>query len=134
MRRPATLPSTASPPEVTVVGRVASMVPELARADLVAVPIRYGSGTRVKILEAFAHRLPVVSTTLGAEGLGLQGDRHLLIADVASAFADACLEDHGLRERLTDEANRLFLERYQWVSGRERIRDLMLATMHAKTA
>ena len=126
-----------SPPDVTVVGRVESMEPELAVADLVAVPIRYGSGTRVKILEAFAHRVPVVSTTLGAEGLGLEADRQLLVADNAADFAAACIrlfEDEELLARLTDEANRTFIERYQWVSARERIRALMLRTMRAETA
>ncbi len=120
-----------NPPLVTVVGRVESMEPELARADLVAVPIRYGSGTRVKILEAFAHRVPVVSTTLGAEGLGLEPDVHLLVADDAGAFADACvrvLEDSGLRLALTEEAHRLFLERYQWGHAKDRIKELMLRT------
>ena len=55
-------------PAVSVVGRVPDMAAELARADLVVVPVRYGSGTRVKILEAFAHRVPVVSTTVGSRG------------------------------------------------------------------
>lgn len=119
------------PPQVTVVGRVPSMEPELARADLVVVPIRYGSGTRVKILEAFAHRIPVVSTTLGAEGLGLEPGRHLLVEDDADSFAAACahlLGDKTLRQGLTDEANRLFLDRYQWTAAREKIKELMLAS------
>ena len=51
------------PPAITVVGVVPAMEPELARADIAVVPIRYGSGTRLKILESFAHRVPVVSTT-----------------------------------------------------------------------
>ena len=58
-----------APPAITVVGAVPAMEPELARADIAVVPIRYGSGTRLKILESFAHRVPVVSTTVGAEGL-----------------------------------------------------------------
>jgi hypothetical protein len=123
--------SLADPPRVTVVGRVPSMEPELARADLVAVPIRYGSGTRVKILESFAHRLPVVSTTLGAEGLGATPDVHLLVADEPRAFAAACirlLEDQELRARLTEEAYRLFLERFQSSYAKNRIKELLLAT------
>ncbi len=58
------------PPRVSVVGRVPDMADELAGVDLVVVPVRYGSGTRVKILEAFAQRIPVVSTSVGAEGIG----------------------------------------------------------------
>jgi polysaccharide biosynthesis protein PslH len=117
------------PPEVAVVGRVAAMEPELARADLVVVPLRYGSGTRVKILEAAAHRIPVVSTTVGAEGLGLEDGRHVLIADDADAFAAACvrlLEEPQLRRQLVDEAEKAFLANFQWESIRQRVRALVL--------
>jgi len=117
------------PPEVTVVGRVPAMEPELARADLVVVPLRFGSGTRVKILEAAAHRIPVVSTTLGAEGLGLEDGRHLLVADDAEGFASACvrlLQEPELRRRLVDEAEKAFLSRFQWESIRGSVRTLAL--------
>jgi glycosyltransferase involved in cell wall biosynthesis len=103
-------------PGVTVVGQVPDIDTELARADLVLVPIRFGSGTRLKILEAFAHRIPVVSTSLGAEGLDAVDQDHLLIADTPDAIAAACarlLKDEDLRARLTDNAHRLFVERYQ---------------------
>jgi glycosyltransferase involved in cell wall biosynthesis len=105
------------PAAVVLTGWVDDMAVELARADLVAVPLRYGSGTRVKILEAFAHRVPVVSTGLGAEGLGALDGRHLLVRDGAAAFADACaalLSERALRARLTGAAHELFLRRYQW--------------------
>ena len=97
------------PPAVTVVGRVPDMEPELARADLAVVPLRVGSGTRIKILESFAHRIPVVSTTLGAEGLEVEDGVHLLMADDPDDFAAACgrlLSDIGLRKRLVDAAER----------------------------
>ena len=121
------------PPAVTVVGRVASMEAELARADVVAVPIRYGSGTRVKILEAFAHRIPVVSTTIGAEGLGVSDRRHLLVADDVGGFARACvalLDRPDLRGALTEAAHALFLERYQWSRARARVQELALDAAH----
>jgi glycosyltransferase involved in cell wall biosynthesis len=116
-----------APPKVVVVGRIPVMDPELARADLVVVPLRYGSGTRFKILEAAAHRIPVVSTTLGAEGLGFEDGRHLLIADDADGFASACvrlLAEPALRRRLVDEAQKAFVERFEWSSLRPRIRAL----------
>ena len=69
------------PPAVVVAGRVPDMDPELARADIAVVPLRIGSGTRLKILESFAHRIPVVSTTVGADGLDVQDGVHLLLAD-----------------------------------------------------
>jgi glycosyltransferase involved in cell wall biosynthesis len=103
-------------PGVTVVGQVPDIDTELARADVVLVPIRFGSGTRLKILEAFAHRIPVVSTGLGAEGLDAVDQHHLLIADTPDAIAAACarlLEDQELRARLAENAHRLFVERYQ---------------------
>jgi glycosyltransferase involved in cell wall biosynthesis len=119
------------PPRVTVTGRVPSMLPELAQADLVVVPIRYGSGTRVKILESFAHRIPVVSTVVGAEGLDLEDGRQLLLARDAAGFAKACivaLKDQDLRKRLVEGAELRFLERHQWSTAEARIRDLALET------
>ena len=114
-----------APPSVTVVGRVAEMDPELELADLVVVPVRYGSGTRVKILEAFAHRIPVVSTTIGAEGLDVTDGLHLLIADDPDSFADRCerlLTDADLRRQVVDAAERLFEERYTFAAAQDRIR------------
>jgi glycosyltransferase involved in cell wall biosynthesis len=105
------LESLADPPAVTLVGRVPDIAAELALADLVVVPVRFGSGTRLKILEAFAHRLPVVSTTLGAEGLGAVDGEHLLVADGPGDIAAACarlLGDVGLRRSLTTAAEELF--------------------------
>lgn len=104
------------PPLVTVVGAVAEITEELARADLIVVPLRFGSGTRIKILEAFAHRIPVVSTSLGAEGLGLAHGVHLLIADDASAIAEACaslLSGTKMRETIVENAHAVFCERYE---------------------
>jgi glycosyltransferase involved in cell wall biosynthesis len=101
---------------VTLTGFVPDLAIELARADVVAVPMRFGSGTRVKILEAFAHGLPVVSTALGCEGIDIVHGRHLLVANDAEAFATACatlLADLSLRRKLTAEARELYLERYR---------------------
>ena len=72
-------------------GYVPSLAPFYADADVAIVPIRAGGGTRIKILEAFAHRVPVVSTTMGAEGLDVVDGEHLLIGDSAQALARACL-------------------------------------------
>ncbi len=120
--------SLAEPPLVTVVGRVPDMEPELADADLVVVPLRMGSGTRFKILEAFAHRIPVVSTRLGAEGLGAEDGVHLLVADHPDAFAAACARlcsDLVLRRRIVDAAEDLFKECYESAAARARIHDIV---------
>jgi glycosyltransferase involved in cell wall biosynthesis len=103
------------PGVVTVVGEVPSMEEELALATVALVPLRYGSGTRVKILESFAHRVPVVSTTLGAEGLDVEDGVHLLLADNPEELAAATvrlLGDSRLRIRLTEAAQALYLDRY----------------------
>jgi glycosyltransferase involved in cell wall biosynthesis len=118
----------AAEPGVTVTGPVPDMADELARADVVVVPVRSGSGTRLKILEAFAHRVPVVSTTLGAEGLGVVDGVHLLIADTPDAFADACgrlRDDPELRRRLVYAAEGRFRRHFESRVARERIRDLV---------
>jgi len=74
---------------VTVTGKVQSMLPYLGHSDVVVVPLQFESGTRFKILEAAACRVPIVSTTLGAEGLPLKHEEHLLLANTPQAFADA---------------------------------------------
>jgi glycosyltransferase involved in cell wall biosynthesis len=104
------------PPRVSLVGRVSDMDAELARADLVVVPVRYGSGTRVKILEAFAHRIPVVSTSVGAEGIGGTDGVHLLLGDDVPTLADAVarlLTEPDLRRTVTDAAFDLFDARFR---------------------
>ncbi len=115
------------PPRVTVVGRVPDMEPELARADIAVVPLRFGSGTRLKILESFAHRIPVVSTTLGAEGLDVEPGVHLLVADDPEEFVAACqrlLTEVDLRKRIVKAAEERYLERYESSSVKEHIQAL----------
>ena len=109
------LEALSDPPVVTLVGQVPDIATELALADVVVVPIRFGSGTRLKVLEAFAHRVPVVSTTLGAEGLGAVDGTHLLIADTAEGIAAACarlLADDELRVQLVERGHELFCEHF----------------------
>lgn len=79
-------------PGVEVVGSVPDVWPELFRASLAVAPLRMGSGTRIKILEAAAAHLPVVSTTVGAEGLDFPSPSTLRRADEPASFARACIE------------------------------------------
>ena len=116
------------PPAVVVAGRVPDMEPELARADIAVVPLRIGSGTRVKILESFAHRIPVVSTTIGADGLDVEDGVHLLLADRPEEFARACrrlIEDQALARRLVSAAEQRYLERYEWTAAKHRVQQLV---------
>jgi polysaccharide biosynthesis protein PslH len=81
------------------------------------VPLRSGSGVRVKILNALAMGLPVVSTSIGAEGLDAVHGEHLLIADSPEEFAAAVamvLNDSELAGRLSDNGRKLVCERYSW--------------------
>jgi glycosyltransferase involved in cell wall biosynthesis len=113
---------------VTVVGEVPFMEEELARATVAVVPIRFGGGTRVKILESFAHRVPVVSTTIGAEGLDVNDGEHVLLADTPEEFAAATvrlLGDGQLRVRLTEAAQALYLERYDGRLANRSVRRLV---------
>ena len=102
---------------IIATGYVDDVRPYLARAEVVAVPLRAGGGTRLKILEAMAMARPVVSTTIGAEGLELTAGRHLVIADSPDTFADAVirlLQRPGERRRMAADARRAVLERYDW--------------------
>ncbi len=95
-------------PGVNLIGAVPDLAPEYASAGMLVVPLRAGSGTRIKILEAFQHRTPVVSTAKGAEGLAVTNGEHLLIADTPEEFAAACLRlstDDDLCRRLSDNAH-----------------------------
>lgn len=96
-------------------GYVADAVPFWTHASALAVPILSGGGVRVKILEAMAMGVPVISTTIGCEGLDVRDGEHLLVADSPAAFAHACakvLQDKELAQRLATNARQLILERY----------------------
>lgn len=109
----------ASLPGVVVRGQVDDIRDELAQTDVAVVPIRFGGGTRIKVLEAFAHRIPVVASRTGAEGIDATDGEHLLLADDgdAEALAGACLrlvQDDAFRRRLVDAAEQRYQQRYRW--------------------
>jgi len=94
-------------PEIEFAGRVKDLFSEYDAADIVVVPIRGGGGTRIKILEAFAHGVPVVSTSKGAEGLDVENGVHLFIEDDVRLFAEACIRlmtDSTLGDKLSCRA------------------------------
>jgi glycosyltransferase involved in cell wall biosynthesis len=105
---------------VRLLGFVTDLAPELAQLSVLVAPIRFGGGTRFKILEAFAHEIPVVSTTVGAEGIDGRDGEHLLLRDDPAAFARAVVDVHRdpvLRSRLVAAAARLYESRYTWERG-----------------
>lgn len=96
-------------------GYVADVVPFWTSTSALAVPILSGGGVRVKILEAMAMGVPVISTTIGCEGLDVRNGEHLLVADTPESFAYACarvLRDKELALRLAQNARQLILQRY----------------------
>jgi len=102
---------------IEVTGTVADVRPYLERAAVCVVPLRVGGGTRLKIYEAMAMGVPVVSTTIGAEGLPLRHDQHLLIADTADEEVSAIctlLTDRVRASRLADAARRHVQEHCSW--------------------
>jgi polysaccharide biosynthesis protein PslH len=93
--------------DVEVTGRVDDVAPWLLRSFATAMPLRAGSGTRLKVLEAAAARVPIVATRLASEGLPFRDETHLLHAETPEEFVEALLRlrrDPGLASRLTDAA------------------------------
>lgn len=111
-------------PGVRVTGTVDDVRPYVWNALVYIVPLRFGGGTRLKILEAFAMHKPVVSTSLGCEGIACEHGKELIIADHPSEFANAViklLRDHTLRSVLSDNAAQLVEKTYGWQSLGEKL-------------
>src|SRR6266508_44682 len=101
--------------DIVVTGTVEDVEPYFAQAEIVVVPLRAGGGTRVKILEALARGKAVVSTTIGAEGLGLRTGIELYLADRPSEFARCCvtlMSDPDARTALGTAGRRLVEKEY----------------------
>ena len=102
-------------PGVEAAGFVADLGPRYAGADPVVVPLRVGGGTRIKILEAFAHGVAVVASPVAVAGLEVVDGRHLLLAEDPAGFARAIerlTRSPDLAERLVGEAKRLVRDQY----------------------
>ena len=112
---PAELRALASERGAEPVGYVEEFPPELAGAAMLVVPLWVGAGARLKIIEALAAKTPVVTTTLGAEGLGLEHDPNVLIGETEAALADAVvriLSDPALASRIAAAGHRHALEHF----------------------
>jgi glycosyltransferase involved in cell wall biosynthesis len=102
---------------INVTGYVDDPTPYLELARVMVVPLRAGGGMRVKILNALAQGLSIVSTTIGCEGIAVESGRHLLIADTPEAFAQATLrllEDHRLANELGQNGRCLIQTTYDY--------------------
>jgi len=121
-----TVRALAAAPGVQVTGFVPELEACYRAADLVVAPLAAGGGTRIKLLEAFAYGLPVVSSAAGAAGLDVTDGVHLLMAedpdDVARAVA-ALAADPALREKLVAQAHELVSASYSHDAVIPRIRE-----------
>jgi polysaccharide biosynthesis protein PslH len=115
-------------PGIDICADPVDLTPHYAWADLALAPIRAGGGTRIKILEAFAARVPVVATAIGAEGLAVQDGEHLLLAENGNDFATACrrIKDNSLvAARLAANALDRVRERYSRVTVKTIFQELL---------
>jgi len=102
---------------IIVVGFVDDVRPYIRRARVCVVPLRIGSGIRIKILEMLAMEKAIVTTSIGCEGIEVENGRHLLVADTEEAFAEATcrlLRDRDLRKCLGEAGRSLVCEKYRW--------------------
>ncbi len=113
--------------DVIVTGFVEDVAEWIERAECYVVPIRYGSGTRLKVLEAFAFAKPTVSTTIGAEGIDYSEGEDILIRDEPRAMAEAILElfkDPGRAAHLSRQARAKVEAFYDWPQLGERMAEV----------
>ena len=106
--------------------------PAVLAGDVSVIPLRVGSGTRLKAFEAMALGRPVVSTSLGVEGLAVEPGTHCLIGDSAAAFAAAVLRllaDDTLRLQLATAARRLLEQRFSWPAVARQFEAICAATL-----
>ncbi|WP_269539108.1 glycosyltransferase [Cerasicoccus fimbriatus] len=111
--------SYAKEPGVIFEGEVPDVRPFYQKAWMQIVPLRIGGGTRLKIVEGLSMENPVVSTTLGAQGLELAHRQELLLADTAEDFAQAChqlMNDQALRQQLAQAGRAKVLGAYTWTA------------------
>lgn len=104
---------------VSVTGKVDDMRPYLWGAKISVVPIRIGGGTRLKIYECMAAGLPVVSTTVGAEGLRYQDGSDIVLADDSKSFAAACvrlLSNQAARMAIANQAIERVQNEFSWAA------------------
>jgi glycosyltransferase involved in cell wall biosynthesis len=109
--------SACQEPGVEIHTNVPDVRPHLRSAAMAVVPIRAGSGTRLKVLEAMASGLPVVSTSIGCEGIRATRERDIIVADDARSLAQAMIElcrDSSRRQRIGTKGRRLVEEQYSW--------------------
>lgn len=106
-----------NPGVIKVTGYVDDLRPYLEESALMVVPVRAGGGMRVRILEAFAYAMPVVTTTVGLEGIHGTHGHDVLVADTPAEFANRTVEllqDASLQDKLASNGRKLAMTKYDW--------------------
>ncbi len=127
-RRGDELFGTDSPAWVQTTGFVETVEPWLEPIDVMAVPVRYGGGTRIKILEALCHRIPLVAYRYATEGIDVVDGIHAILVETPDELADGVttlLRRPEEGERLAVSGRRLFETRYRWSSIRDQVAALV---------
>jgi glycosyltransferase involved in cell wall biosynthesis len=120
---------------VTLTGFVDDIRPYVARGHVYVIPLWVGSGTRIKAFEAMAMGRPVVSTSLGIEGLGVTAGEHFLRADNAAIFSSAILAllgDAAFRLRIATAARHLMEARFSWATVAARFEAICLSALEQR--
>ena len=105
---------------VEVTGYVNDIRPFLDRSEIFIVPLRIGGGTRIKIFEAMAMQKPVISTTVGAEGLPVKHYENIIIADDPEVFAEETirlLQNEHIRDRIGSKGQELVVKNHSWINA-----------------
>ena len=106
-----------SPKALKVTGYVPELAPYFEKSAVMVVPVRAGGGMRVRILEAFAYAMPVVTTTIGLEGINAEPGKDVLVADTETDFANyvsGLLENVSLQNNLSVNGRILAMTKYDW--------------------
>lgn len=114
---------------IIVTEQVPDVRPYFDRATVAVVPLLFGGGTRLKVLEAMAMKKPVVSTSLGCEGLDVEDGKSILIADTPEAFAQSVVSlftDTALHSKIVENASRLAHDTYDWKSIGAHLQEILV--------
>lgn len=126
----------ASEPGIKVTGTVRNVIDYFKQASAFVAPLRVGGGTKLKVLEAMAMGLPIVSTRVGAQGLDVESGRHLYIAEEPAEFADCVvrlLQDRIKSFEMGREARRLVERKYSWNGILNEIEDKLIELVHDRS-
>jgi len=123
--------------KVIVTGFVESVKPYFDKAQVSVIPVRLGGGFRGKSLEAMASGVPVVSTSLGVQGVDGKDGEHFLLAETPQKFADkVCLllTDENLYRKLAENGRKLMIEKYSWQVGVKKLEKNLLDLVKSNSA